>query len=486
MKVFYNDDYCGAGKTEYMTRRVATIPGLYVYATDRVETMDQLEGRIAAQADVHQTKPIVRRIFSCRTQHGGVANVRKALGEANAELGHRAHVVLIVTHAALASLTTSAWSDWELFIDETPTLVSLASYTTVGAASWEHFESHYDLLPTGVKGYSKVEPKPSAPTAAGYERDTFLADLADFTRTATGRFGLYVALDSWEEAKDETWTWISVFDFEALSVFKRVTVMANGFTKSVTYKVTESLNPSVEFERVPLPSGLQWQPRTVTIRYFSEDARAGTGYFSGVGKDFLGHVWQWISVNSEPSNHFFSHNTKCPPSVPVNGQPVTPRVAGRNDLRDYTVCSMIYAARPDKGMVRMFDTIGISEEDVVASWEGEDLVQFITRTSYRVPHDTRDIEFRVFDKWQAEYVADFIRSLGMPFKVETVFQPLDSKAPDNGKAGRPKGPAKTAEEVREAARLRQAKRREKLKLEKCVAATNAKTINNFVDTSTEK
>ncbi len=454
----YSGALCSAGKTEFALGLMATTPGQYLYAVDRREVIETRIQRINEKAGAAGAHPVIRPIFSKGDEKftTGSENVRRDLREQPTHDNDAPHAIIICTHEGLLSSDLSTYGGWTLIIDETP---NLWTFREVGSQfTWPLFQQFFDLDPIN-EDHARVEIRRATPTVERLKKDTGLSDeFRDLLRRWQASRPV-VNLTAWDQAADGgRWWWCSVWDATRLKVFRRVVILANSFEESLTYKLLKqqgvNLVPfSIRDDRV-------WQPRPILIRFFAEAHQAGTGFWTNPndddGAEALRRVFDWITRNSDPDDHFYSANVGALARTTLPGFKLQPKVSGSNSYQSLTSASFIYTAKPSIAELEALDLYGIGYDDVVRAREREDVIQFFWRSSIRVPDDARACEFRVYDRVQALFLAEFIEASGRPFTV--VLEHVAEAGVDQFKPRRVGAPRKHRTPGEEAARKERRRR----------------------------
>jgi hypothetical protein len=436
---------------------MASTEGKYLFAVDRREVIDVRIKRIEEKAAAEGTYPLIHAIFSKSEGQfeGGTENVRQALREQPTKDHDAPHVVVICTHEGLLSSDLSTYQGWTLIVDENP---NIWTFNEIRAEhTWPVYEKFFGLEPE-EGGLSRVTIRNSAPTVTVLSRDKTLSQtfVDTYRRWQTTR--PLVKLTSWDELEDgQARSWCSVWNPEKLHAFKRVMILANSFEDSLTFKLLKYAG--VRLVPFAIPDDRQWQPRTVLIRYFASTHQAGTGFWTNPadtgGAEALRKTFEWIMQNTDPENHFWSANLHELIKRSLPGLRLKPKVAGSDSYKHFTCASFIYTAKPSQAEVEAFARYGITFEEIVRARQNEDLVQFLWRSALRVPDDTRDVEFRVYDLAQALFLNGFIEATGRPFKV--ILEHVAEAGVDEHKpkpAGRPKVVRTEAEKLAQAAKAK--------------------------------
>ena len=414
---------CGVGKTLKAASEMALRAGRYLYVIDRRDVAASRISLIEQFAAAYGTDPLIVPIYSRSPQHPeGSLGVRRAIREAGTGYGMLDHVVVVATAEAMQSSDLSTYVGWTAIIDEVP--ATWAHQTLKTRLSWGFFRDHYNLIPSAEHaGWSRVQAKADAPSAADYYADDLLGDLAAFHRRV--RTGSVVAnLTCWEDAASATgWQWFSAWNPLQLSSFRRVILLGNAAEQSTFVQVAQARHgDAIRFQTFALTSPLDYAPRTFRIEYFASEHTAGTHFWTktAAGAKAIESVAAWLAANSPGSDeHYVSSNTYHQQAFrAVPGRHVSPRVCGENGLSSMHTGSFVYSAKIGPQEAAAFDLLGIPPEAVVRAREGEDLIQMAWRGSLRVAHDPRPFVFRVYDRVQAEFLRDYAHSLGLPIAVD--------------------------------------------------------------------
>lgn len=454
---YFSNANCGAGKTRYATRHIASTPARTVYVVDRTEEFEKRRDLILNAAMECQTQPVIRTLSS--KVPGTVVSrdfplqIEKLSGEP--------HVCLIVTHEAmkLVDHTVVQNRGWSIIIDEDPKIWSHASFDI--CASKPFWSATYNLEPF-MEGYSTITPKSDAPTWREIMADDLTRPFAAF-HARLNRGPVIVNLTSWDElSARKQLAYFSVWDARELCVYDRVTFLANSFDKLVTYRLIRSLFPEIAMQPIQIGRQEAWAERDVLINYFAEDHRAGSSFFDSTetGKRAV-QVWSdWVRDNVDEASHFWCAN-KARAVLNLPGQRVSPKIAGSNAFRNLTQCSVLYSAKASGPENRVFAALtgGMIDADaVMRDREYEDLLQIVFRSSLRMPLDDRTVMLTVYDRDQAAFLQQAFQDAGFPFRVTLnhLDHGLTHTKDKPGRRPDPSRPALTPAE-------RQRRRRERLK-----------------------
>lgn len=400
---------------------MATRPARYVYAVDRTEEFAARIKMIMKAAQLSHTAPVVRTLSS----KAGDSVVRD-FGPLIEDHDDIAHVILIVTHEALKIVDHAVveLGGWELIVDEDPKL--WMSDTIDVGASVPFWEATYQL-DHFASGYSHIRLKADAPTWREMSHDVLTRPIAAFHDRARKR-KIVVNIDAGEGwsalQKRQRLTYFSVWDVEELLAYRRVTFLANCFDKLLSFRLITALYPSIKMVPISIGQAPTWKPRNLTINYAAEDHRAGSTFFSQteVGRAAV-IIWaDWVRARTNAADHYWATN-KAIHDLKLPGYSVSPKIAGSNEYRERTQCSVLYSAKASKAESKVFaDLTGgvITGLDVHRDRELEDLIQIVFRSSLRMPDDQRSVMVNVYDREQAEFLRDYFVQAGFPFQISVV------------------------------------------------------------------
>lgn len=369
---------------------MATVPGRYIYAVDRIDVMEDRRQWIARQAVAEGIRPPeIRIIRSARDAYdvGGSKAVRQEIAKVPEDMMDSGDHVIIISHEALKGANWTGFERYHLIIDEVPVVWDHEEVTT--PALYEHMTASYDLVEVPGKSLRKVVPKPDCVTLAAYQRDQTLDDWVVFHKRAISQHGVYTDLLDWHEMADgRKWSWFSRWDVRELSPFREVWIVGNAFTDTVTYELMTKApldgEPREPVEFLPLKrawDASKWARRSVKLRYFAEQHIAGATKWTAENSPYRDHQhrWaEWVRENSDHYNHYWSMNkahagrwagrsprdSETQDAGKIPGECVSPKVAGRNDLRHITVASICYSAKGKPAEIAAFKNFDITAEQI--------------------------------------------------------------------------------------------------------------------------
>lgn len=456
MKVYYDDSYAGAGKTEQAIKEMVKSKRKTLFFTERIESFDELERRINRQAGINGTAPIIDKVYSAQTDRlGSVSRQIEALPERHR---HHDHVIVIATHAGMLRSELSGFWGWHVIVDEVPQFVDYEEKRTHLDAAF--FETHYQLE-AAADGWNLVKAKDtrSALSVADVLADQSHDHLAVFHRRVleatpeSSNRCVLVNLPSWDAMSDRKvqWCWASAFTLKELEPFETVTVLGNRFRSDVGSLISEKMGLNdIEWEALPRPSMQRFfQFRPVHISYFSETRSASRYLFeSEAGQVMLREIGARLAKELSGHGHIWTANerekgsTSAPrPKALLQGagldaaKYLSPRQAGTNLYKGVSHAAAIYSAKASPNLVALLDVLGIDREAWERSIEHETILQFVTRTSVRDPDNSSPVRLWVFDREQALYLKEYLDGLG--FASATISLVPDGPAiPAMGKRGR--------------------------------------------------
>ena len=387
---------------------MAAVPGRYVYAVPLVrnaeEAIAQIKSRVTEAGIV---EPAIVAIHS-----GAVSSDRsvpRTLSETPADYPTGSHVVAICTHEGLMAADLHAYAGWTLLIDEVPTVMASGTFRSPAAAGY--LAQHYKLTPVDGTGWSAVQPDDTAPGVRALAVDDFLRPLGEFAKRAAQR-GAFVDFVDWTNLEDgRRWSWWSMWSIAEAKAFAEIVLVGNAFSTSMTRQViARSMPGSVQFVPFDLPVRPERLPRTVVVHYFAERPGTTTYWAAPAGRRCVEAVGNWLRANA-PGDLLWSANSKAADVLAdcgVPGQREQPILTGLNAYRHLTWAAIIYSAkmqRDEHVALRLFD---LDAEQVRRTREYEVILQFAFRTALREDGFTGTIHVAVYDRAQAEFLADYL------------------------------------------------------------------------------
>lgn len=233
MPIWINSGRCGSGKTWKSLERLASRPIRAVFVTDRIEVMADRARLLADAGRRAGRKPVILTINS-QSQSNLKGSVRQQIETAGRELSAAVdHAIVLITHESMKAVDWSAFfGDWEIVIDEAPSMFSAGRLCTTGSRSF--WSANFALQPVGTTGWSKLGLTADAVSPAALESDTFLNEVSAFRRRVKAGT-VYASITDWDQTEVRAeWSWISIWNPLELSGFSRVTILANQFESTMT------------------------------------------------------------------------------------------------------------------------------------------------------------------------------------------------------------------------------------------------------------
>lgn len=462
VKILYADDQCGAGKTRWALQRMASKAGRYVLVIDRREVAKDRRRDLLDLTETTGATLHVEEVFSDDDRR---QTVGERIADAGRDLFGNRHVVLIITHAGMMKVKDwGGFTDWDaILIDEVPSIIDHEVHHTCPFEQ-ASLAAFYDLAPAGEGqsaisfrgGYSAQDLSRSSSAWVKFHQRVMAGDaLCD--------------LASWDDlAENREWSSWRVWDASKLRVFGEVRILGDSFTDTDTFHLLDRQG-GFEFERFNVAAPRAWAKRPVTIRYVSEDKRAGTRRFADeANAPEMKKVGAWLAQAGD--EHIWTCNgdrdiERRLKGGGVRGVKLAPKQAGSNAYRGFHKASAIYAAKPSPAERRFYAAREIEPEVIEASRETYDLKQFFMRTSLREPSSTAAVELRVLDRWQADAFATYLEGayglmaervlddIGLAFAERPRGRPKTSRTKTAAERQRQKNEGKMAARQRERDKL---------------------------------
>ena len=439
MIVDVDESPVGAGKTEKQIRRAVLTPARYLFVVERLNSMEELAARISSFSDFSINPVLIRG-----DDQGRGSSVRQAV-EALPDQYKADHVIAICTHMAMTMSDLSEFHGWHIIIDEVPAALLLDEKQTKLDAHF--FSKNYKL--------ENVDDKWSSVTMTddGFEIDgsdlqqddshRHLRGFHQRVRDASLAEGRPVLcnLAAWHDAERDnvTWTWWSLFSIKQLSAFTSVNFLGNNFMTSITAKMWQAWEPTVQWRPFKTSGTRALKNKRVTIRYYS-DVRASLKFFkSENGTTNLKKIARSISSTASQSLIWTANTSIADELAPLlkGTNRLPPRQSGTGKYQHCDHAVAFFAAKPNPNVRAVLAAIGLTQDDWIISHEHETILQFVTRTSLRDVESDHDVIVDVYAKDQAQYLKSFFDA--QPHISATLqFLDLDLETQQVKQAGRPK------------------------------------------------
>lgn len=404
----------GSRKTLTLLDTIVSDPGRYVIAFPRTELIEEQAEYCRQKAREHNTLLSIVKHHS--KQPGSRGDVGRQVEDTLKAKADQAHVLLMITHAALLELDPALLAGWHVAVDENLD-ASVVSGSFVAAASWSVLERHFCLEPVAGSRIWQAVANEDAPmltrreiTAEGEgELQRFLNYARNPRRT------VFVDIGDWEDARSGRKVgWWSIWTPLVLDRCASVTFTAAGFFESLPYRATRWLAAdALKINRVDMGAGLARARARVRVHYYTRHAGSTEWWKTDQGSRCLvrisehqariGGVGYW-SCNPEIWT-FFCHR--------FAGTHCKPRQAGTNSLIEHTSSLLIYSAKAQAGDAPIMDLLGLDRNDVRRAREFEDVRQFCMRGAIRRPDFDGEYDVFLYDQAQAEDLAEYLLKIGI-------------------------------------------------------------------------
>jgi hypothetical protein len=416
MTVFVDQSPVGVGKTHTALEAMVRIPARYLFATERRESVREIEERLTAMSSAHpQTSPTIKTILSSPHNRGYSVATEIAALPAN-YANPSAHVCVIITHAALMSSDLSGFSGWHVVVDEVPAIIVQETLET--ATDRDFFERNYRL--TDINGkWSRVDLTEVGKSLTS--NDLAHCQSHDYLRTfhqrvASGLRAVVCDLQDWSdmEVRGTQWNWWSIFNVRQMEAFSTVKFLGSGFMEKLSAKMLQNYDRDVEWLPISTKGHRVPKHKTVNVHYFT-DAYASRYYFeSEHGQDHLRTISRHLG-QTMPAMSYWSANDPARELTAYKamrqfmpGQYISPKQAGTSAYQtDYHDAAMIYASKPSKAHKAVLEALGCTEQDWIETNEYETVLQFLTRTSVRDITTGGTTNLYVLSRDQADYLMAF-------------------------------------------------------------------------------
>lgn len=385
----------GGGKTKRIREEAINTPGLYLYAAPTIELVRQQMGDFRTEA------PTID-VLEVHSRSRGRGAVAKRLAEAKADLeakGSR-HAIILTTHEAVLSPDLPDFTGWHIYVDEA--LNAARSGTIKRSLAGDLLAANFELKRVGTSDWSELHPRRASPGWQALAQDNSAKPMLDFLKLAFSGSGVFVRATSWKSTGPMDW--LSVWSPLHLAGAARVTLAGAAFKSSIAYKVWEDSWPSSltfkEEEIAPFRSGSP----SARIHYFTDAHEGSTTFWdTSEGRGHL-HLVSAHLTSSVPTLGFWSGNDVAWKYMEhrTPGTLLPPKVMGINGYRRHTSCAMIYSSKPLPGDLPIQEVFGITNGDIIAAREEEDIAQFVYRGSIRNPDFSGAYDIYLYSKRQAE------------------------------------------------------------------------------------
>ncbi len=429
----------GSGKSIALRDEALGTPGLYLFCLPTIPLIKEQAEKFRALG------PGVLIIEARSGEGGGRGKVQRQLDDARAAIAAAGitHAIVFMTHESMMARDLSGFADWHVRIDEVPNAVQTGKVTIGTVESRKFFRDSFTLDPVGDEwAHAKLN------NAQGNWKDRagdpLLNRLGDFFKLAARPQGAYVNIHSWTGVKE--FQWVSLWSPTLLEHAASLKIAAASYLDSLGYKAAKKWWGD-EIEEQPRLIG---DPRSgwpnIRVHYFTE-GHEGTSRFWGKseGRKMIKAVCDYLA-EYVPHMGFWSGNDEVRDLMEhrVSGVLTRPKVAGSNEYRALKSCAFIYSSKPLPGDEALSGPLfNMSDDDILAAREDEDIHQFVMRGAIRNGDYADDYDCYVYSKRQAEALAAKLELIARSVEViavedagiltKTFEKPKDERKPKDAK-----------------------------------------------------
>jgi len=389
----------GCRKTTRMREGAIETPGLYLFSMPTIALIEEQEAAFRAALPsllvfaIHGDAKPKRKINR---------QIEEALSVIN-DAGCR-HAIVMITHVSMMAEDLSVFAGWHARIDEAPNSVQSGKVTVKGAEPL--FQSLFTLEDFGHDGWSVLKPNGPRPSFFDTKNNPALAPIEELIRLSYRPSGVLVDVKSFS-GLNEKMSWWSIWTPADLEGFASVQIAGASYETSLGAKVLKHwFSDKVRLVPKPLQMKRTGNP-TITIYYFTEGHRPSTRLWDDrQGRKRLKAVADWLEANA-PQIEFWSGNPEVLKLLDwrVAGEPIKPRVAGLNWMRDMKACALIYSSGRTNDDEPLQAVFGFTDDDIRNAREDEDVLQFVMRGAIRKPDYDGRYDIYLYAKAQADRLA---------------------------------------------------------------------------------
>jgi hypothetical protein len=401
----------GCGKSDWLREDAIRMPGRYLFFAPTTPLIEEQFARFAAEAP---NLPVYRADFAA-----GPGSVKRRLNEAAAavQASGREHAVVFATHDALMRRDLSAFQNWHFRIDEAPDAVKSGEIPM--GRSRAVFEEHLDLTPIDETDWSEISLKGPATSWREWANDQMTEPFVDFFKRIESK-GVFGRATDWKAI--DRLDWLSVWTPASLPRCDTIHIAGASYHKSLGAIVAQKgFRELINFVDRPVPHTRSGQP-AIRIHYFTCGHEPSTKLWdSSEGRRRIKAVCDHLAVHV-PDLGYWSGNDDVLKLMEwrVAGDCVLPKVAGQNKWRELTSCAIIYSSQPVPSDQPIKDFLGISDKEILASREEEDILQFAMRGAIRNKDYDGTYDVYLYSKRQAEMLAEQFRENGIGRSIDLV------------------------------------------------------------------
>ncbi len=410
----------GSGKSLALRDEAITQPGLYLFC---LPTISLIEEQAAA---FRALRPDLTIIEARSGAGGGRGKVQRQLEDHRADLATAGatHAIMFMTHESMMSCDLSAFTDWHIRIDEVPNAIQTGKIAIRTKQAARFFATTFTLDPSGDWAHAKLcDPVGSWRDQAG---DSLVSKQAEFFKYAARPQGVFVNVTTWRGAK--AFEWFALWSPLALKHARSVKIAAASYLGSLGAKAfLDWWAKDVEIHRQALTATPV--PRSdgphIRIHYFTEGHEGTTTLWStSEGRYLIKAVCDFLAEHV-PGLGFWSGNDEVRNLMEwrAPGLITKPKVAGSNAYRELQSCAFIYSSKPLPTDGPLRTLFRMTEADILAAREDEDIQQFVMRGAIRNEGYGGTYDVYLYSRRQAEALA---ARLGDGFARPVQIMPIEA------------------------------------------------------------
>uniref|UniRef100_UPI003CEAF9DE hypothetical protein n=2 Tax=unclassified Brevundimonas TaxID=2622653 RepID=UPI003CEAF9DE len=404
----------GSGKSIALRDEALDIPGLYLFCLPTIPLIEE-------QAKAFRSLRPDLTIIEARSGKGGgrgkiqrqIEDNRDALAAAGTK-----HAIMFMTHESMMAGDLSSFTDWHVRIDEVPNAIQTGKISISTNQSRNFFSSSFDLKTGG--GWSQALLKDSAGNWREQAGDSLISQQAEFFKYAARPQGVYVNVSDWKGAKTVEWfaLWSPTFlaDVRSLKIAAAAYLESLGARACLNWWDTDIAINEINVPEPPVPrSG---EP-SIRIHYFTEGHEGTTALWgTSEGRQLIKPICDYL-VENVAGLGYWSGNKEATNLMEwrVGGLLTLPKVAGSNKYRALKSCAFIYSSKPQDTDKPLMELFGLTEADILAAREDEDIHQFVMRGVIRNEAYEGDYDIYLYSRRQAEALATKLEPIARSVEV---------------------------------------------------------------------
>lgn len=407
----------GAGKSIALRNEALGVPGLYLFCLPTIPLIKE------QAKDFRELRPgpHVEIIEARSGEGGGRSKVQRQLDEARAKIAadSTAHAVVFMTHESMMACDLSGFVDWHIRIDEVPNAVQTGKVAIGTAESQSFFRNSFTLDPVG-DDWAHAKLNNAQANWKDRAGDALINRLGDFFKLAARPQGAYVNVHSWKDVKE--FQWVSLWSPTLLEHAASLKIAAAAYLDSLGYKAAKKWwADEIEETKTEIGDPRSGWP-TIRVHYFTE-GHEGTSKFweKSEGRKMIKAVCDYLGEHVSDIG-FWSGNEEVRNlmewRVGIPEAMTRPKIAGSNEYRGLRSCAFIYSSKPLPGDEALRGPLfEMSEADILAAREDEDIHQFIMRGIIRNETYGEEYDCYVYSKRQAEALATKLEAIAKSVAV---------------------------------------------------------------------